>query len=86
MPTSIGLGEASHPREWPLPGPEGSGRRAAQDHGGRTLNRTFYGPHLEAPGCLPALARARPATPGNGPYLDRDAPAGGRPRTTVVGP
>jgi len=64
-------GRASHLGEWPLPGPGGPGRRATRGHGGRTLNRTFYGPHLEATGCPPALARARPSTPGNGHDLDR---------------
>ena len=86
MPARIGPDEAGHPWEWPQPGPEVPSRRPIQDHGGRTQHRTFYGPHLEPPGCAPALARTRPATPGNGPDLDRGAPVGGRPRTTVAGP
>jgi len=43
------------------------------------VNRTFYGPHLKAPGCAPALARARPATLGNGNALARKPRQAGGP-------
>ena len=48
--------------------------------------RTFQGPHLEPPGCPPALARATRATSRIGPGLDWEASAGGRPRKTAAGP
>jgi len=86
MPAYIGLGDAGHPREWPWPGPGGPCRRATQDHGGRTLDRTFYGPHLKSPECPPTLAWVTPVTPENGPALDWEVPAGGRSRATVAGP
>jgi len=52
------------PGERPWPGPEGPGRQAAQGHGGRTPDRTFYGPHLEPLGFPPVLAWATPVTQG----------------------
>jgi len=86
MPASIGLVDADDHGEWPQPGPGGPRSRATQDHCGRTLDRTFYGPHLKSLECPPTLAWATPVTPGNGPGLDREVPAGGRPRTMVAGP
>ena len=86
MPTTIGPGEADHPGEWPRPGPGGPCGGATQVNGGRTLDRTFYGPHLEPPECPPTLAWAMPATPETGSALDRKAPAGGQPRSKVVRP
>jgi hypothetical protein len=58
MPADIGLGDAGHPREWPCPGLGGPRRRAIQGHGGRTPDRTFYGPHPKPPECPPALVQS----------------------------
>jgi hypothetical protein len=61
---SIGLGDADHLREWPRDGPGSPSTRATEDPSGRASDRTFYGPHLEAPRDAPALAWAMLTTQG----------------------
>jgi len=85
MPASIGLGDVGHPADWPRPGPGGPRGGATQVNGGQTLDRTFYGPHLEPQKYLPVLALAELGTPGMAPAWTWGQ-AYFRPRTPMAGP
>jgi hypothetical protein len=83
---SIGLGDAHHLRDWPRDGPGGQSRRTTSDPSRRAPDRTFYGPHPEAPRSTPALAWAMLTTSGNGHGMDQEAPAHERQRIQADGP